>query len=171
MAFTYEKIASATIVSSGGAANIEFTAIAANWDDLVVKFSLRSARAAFRDGIKLSLNGSTANFNYRMLEATGSGTPGSYAASDGMVGNIPGATVTANVFGSFELYIPNYRIAASKCYSGDSTQPDNSSSAQTLNMVAGLWANTSAITSLRITADNGNLVQHSSATLYGIKRT
>jgi hypothetical protein len=167
MAFTYRKIASVT-VGSGGAANIEFTSIPNIYDDLVAEFSLRSTRASFRDGIKLSLNGSTSNFSYRMLETTGSGTPGSYAASDGMVGNIPGSTVTASTFGSFELYIPNYKGSTNKSYGGESTQPDNSTSAQTLNMVAGLWSNTAAITSLRITADNGNLVQYSTATLYGI---
>jgi hypothetical protein len=172
MPVTYKKIASVTVTAAGGAANIEFTSIPSTYDDLVVKFSLRSARSGtWRDGMKVSFNGSTSNFTYRMLEATGGGTPGSYSASDGMVGNIPAATATASTFGSFELYVPNYKGSTNKSYSGDSTQPNNSSNDQTLNMVAGLWSNTAAITSLRITADNGNLVQYSTATLYGISKS
>lgn len=170
MANTYVKIASVT-VGAGGAANIEFTSIPATFDDLVVKLSGRSSRAGeFRDGFTMSLNGSTANFSYRMLEATGS-SPGSYSASTGLIGNTPAATSSANTFGSAEIYLPNYAGSTNKSYSGDSTQPSNSTTAITLNMVAGLWSNSAAITSLRITSDISPFVQHSTAVLYGIKRT
>jgi hypothetical protein len=169
---TMVKIDTVTVTAAGGQTAIEFTNIPQTYTDLLVKFSLRSARAGtWRDGMKISFNGSTSNFSYRMLEVTGGGTPGSYSASDGMVGNIPAATATASTFGSFELYVPNYTSSTNKSYSGDSTQPNNDGTNQTLNMVAGLWSNTAAITSLKITADNGNLVQYSTATLYGISRT
>ena len=171
MPVTYKKIASVTVTAAGGAANIEFTSIPSTYTDLIVKFSGRSARASqWRDGFTLSLNGSTSSFSYRMLEATGS-SPGSYSASTGLLGNIPASTATASTFGSFDLYIPNYAGSTNKSYSGDSTQPNNDASNVTLNMVAGLWSNTAAITSLRITADNGNLVQYSTAVLYGISKS
>jgi hypothetical protein len=37
--------------------------------------------------------------------------------------------------------------------------------------IAALWSNTAAINAITITSGDGNYVQYSSATLYGIKST
>jgi hypothetical protein len=165
MANTYVKIASVS-VGAGGAASIDFTAIPATYTDLLLKFSVRTTTNGFRD-LRLSFNGNTSSFTNRYLEGSGS------AASSGStavryLGTIPGTNVTASTFTNSELYIPNYASSNSKSYSLDATGENNA----TLNystLLAGLWANSAAITSIELTPEPTNtLAQYSSATLYGI---
>jgi hypothetical protein len=50
----------------------------------------------------------------------------------------------------------------------DSVQEDNQTEAY-IDVVAGLWSNTAAITSLSIKSNAGSFVQYSTAYLYGVK--
>ena len=54
--------------------------------------------------------------------------------------------------------------------SADGVMENNATEAYQ-NLVAGLWSNTSAITSLTLAKSTGNFVQYSSASLYGIKNS
>jgi hypothetical protein len=47
---------------------------------------------------------------------------------------------------------------------------ENNATLSLMNLAAGLWSNTSAITSIKITAV-GTFEQYSTATLYGIKNS
>jgi len=75
---------------------------------------------------------------------------------------------TASTFASGEMYIPNYAGSNSKSFSADSVQETNASLAYSY-LMAGLWSNSSAITSIALTPFTGNFAQYSTATLYGIK--
>lgn len=83
------------------------------------------------------------------------------------------SSFTANTFGNFEVYIPNYTSANNKSLSADSVTEDNASSVYGMSLVAGLWANTDAITSILVQdiAGGSNLAQYSTARLYGIKNS
>jgi len=152
-------------VGSGGAAAIEFTSIPADYTDLLVKLSVRSSRVANDDGGLIKFNGSTATFTNRRLYAVPS--VGSNSSSVGFFGLVGGTSITANTFGSSSIYIPNYRSSANKSFSTDSVV-ENNSSTFFADLVAGLWSTTDAITSITIYAQNSNLVQYSSASLYGV---
>jgi hypothetical protein len=78
------------------------------------------------------------------------------------------STDTASVFGSTEIYIPNYLSANQKSLSVDSL-PENNATGTMASLLAGLWNQTSAITQITLTPYLGNWAQYSSATLYGIK--
>lgn len=161
----YNLIATTT-VGAGGAASIEFGSIAQTYTDLKVVLSLRASDSASQ--ILLSLNSSTSNFSARYLIGDGSTVLSGPLAR--YVGALTPSSFTATTFGNAELYIPNYAGSTYKSYSADAVVENNATTGyQTL--VAGLWSDTSAITSLTLTGNSGNFVQYSSASLYGIKNS
>jgi hypothetical protein len=169
---TYEKIATAT-VGSGGTPAIEFNTILANWTDLCVKVSLRSTVAgSSQDDLNVTFNGSSSSYTWRNILGAGSGTPISQNGSTAyirMSACIPNAGTTSSTFGNAELYIPNYTASVNKSVSIDMVSEQNATSTY-MGLVAGLWSNTAAITSITLTGASGNIAEYSSATLYGIKK-
>jgi hypothetical protein len=170
---TYIQIGSTVTVGSGGAATIDFTSIPATYTDLIVKLTTRSTGTAITT-FSMRFNGSTAaNYNYRYLQGTGSvaqsaaGT--SVASAVNLVGYTNGSLSVANTFSNTEVYIPNYAGSNAKSYSVDSVEEENGVTAYS-HLLAGLWALTSAITSITFTPDAGSFAQHSTASLYGIKK-
>ena len=166
MPTTYEAIATVT-VGSGGAANIEFTSIPATFTDLLLKYSLRSDQSGYRD-ILVSINSSTANFSGIALDGSGSAAS-SYTVAR-YLGTVGGTNITASTFTNGEVYIPNYLGSNNKSFSVDNVQETNATTAYS-TLYAGLWSNTAAITGISIISSSGNLVQYSTATLYGIKNS
>ena len=167
MATTYEKIASVT-VGSGGAANIEFTSIPGTFDDLVVHASLRGTTAQLYELTYLEFNNSTANLSSRGLEGNGS-TVSSYTNPTIYINAANGANSTSDTFSSHFIYVPNYAGGTNKSVSVDGVTENNATTAYA-SIQAGLWSQTGAITSLKL-KPTGNFVQHSTATLYGIKKS
>jgi len=168
MSATFRKIASVT-VGSGGAANIDFTSIPGTYTDLLLKLSLRCSSA--NTDIKMNFNSVTTNYSRRNLQGNGSSASSS-SASDAWIGSATTPTQTASTFASYDIYIPNYAGSTNKCYSVDHVQENNATDAQS-NLIAGLWSDTSVITSLSLLALSGSitLAQHSTATLYGISKS
>lgn len=78
---------------------------------------------------------------------------------------------TANTFSNGELYIPNYAGSANKPTSWFNAQENNTTTAY-INSHANLWSNTSAITSITLTASVGTneIKSGSSFYLYGISK-
>ena len=173
MATTFIKIASVT-VGSGGASSIDFTSIPATYTDLQVLLSVRSSTTGGNAwvGLKLRFNSSTSGYTDRAVAGNGS-TAFSFAntyGNFGFLGDVDMSDNTASTFGNTSLYCPNYAGSQFKSYSSDSVQENNATLAQA-DLVAGLWSNTSAITSINLTLNTGNFVQHSTATLYGISKS
>ena len=165
MANTFVKIATVT-VGAGGAATLDFTSIPSTYTDLVLKISGRYSASAF-DGHYIAFNGSTSTFTGRTLYGTGSAAVSASIAR--YVGSIGGTASTASTFNNNEIYIPNYAGSTNKSFSVDNVTENNATESYQ-NLVAGLWATTSAITSISISLPTGNFVQYSTATLYGIKK-
>lgn len=165
MANTYTLISSVT-VGAGGAASIDFTSIPATYTDLVLKVSARSTGVA--TSLDIALNGSTSSFTNKYLQGSGSAaSSGSLARYAGLV---TGTDQTASTFANCEIYIPNYAGNTNKSFSGDAVQENNATTSYA-GLVANLWSNTSAITSISLTNTTGNLAQYSTAYLYGIKNS
>lgn len=165
---TFTKIASVS-VGSGGASNISFTSIPSTYTDLCIKLSARSSAVSNQDRFVISFNGSAANYTLTSVNDA-AGSAASYTRSafgDNQLGYIPAASATANTFGNLEIYIPNYTSSNFKSISVDEVMENNSATNYN-SLLAGLWSQTAAITSLTFTA---NIVQYSTATLYGIKNS
>ena len=171
MANTFELIASST-VGSGGASSIDFSSIPSTYTDLCLKLSGRAAsvNAFYNFLITFNNSGGTA---YTTKLLYGNGSSAAYASQTGVAsvtyGFLPGAGATANSFGNAEIYIPNYAGSNNKSLSIDQVEETNTSLAYA-GFIASLWADTSAINRITITTDaGGNLVQYSTAYLYGVK--
>jgi hypothetical protein len=164
---TFTQIGSAVTVGSGGAASVSFSSIPSTYTDLVVKLSARNTYAALSDWVQIQFNGSGSSYSYRVLQGAGSGTPASYNGTSQYAGDAPAANSTASTFGNWELYVPNYAGATNKSYSIDAVTENNGTDA-IADLDAGLWSDTSAITSITLTLRNGNFAQHSTAYLYGV---
>jgi hypothetical protein len=155
--------------SNNSAAQIEFTSIPQTYTDLVLLASGRTAYASGPDEqILLTLNGSTSNFSSRVLFGNGATANSSTVAR--FAGHFNSSTTTSNTFSNFSVYFPNYSGAANKSYSSDSVYETNATEAFQV-ITAGLWSDTSAITSIRLSgAFSGNLLAGSIVSLYGITK-
>jgi hypothetical protein len=168
MATTFIKIASVT-VGSGGASTIDFTSIPATYTDLCLKLSLRTTFAGVFDTGFVSIN-NTNTGSYRGLYGTGAAAGSeSIASLRGLY--ITGATATGSTFSSNDVYLPNYTSANLKSVSADSVTENNATTA--IALLSGMLnGSTSTINQLTISSGNAvNLVQYSTATLYGIKNS
>ena len=171
MATTYVAIATVE-VGSGGAATIDFTSIPATYTDLVVKLSLRSDTSGTSRSLNMTFNSNTgANYSTRYVYGYASGTVSgsTSAATDMYVGLYGGTSYTADTFCNFELYIPNYAGSTNKSVSADSVM-ENNSTTNYIGLWAGLWAQTTAISSIQLLG-SVNFAEYSTATLYGIKNS
>jgi hypothetical protein len=154
---------------NASAASVTFANIPqTGYTDLKIVMSVRTDFASTNDNIKLSFNGSTASFSARRLYGSGSA-----AASDTLTDNTSGivcdgASATASTFSNAELYVPNYLGGTNKSYSADSVAETNATTTY-MYLVAGLWSNTAAISSVTFTPQGGtNFVAGSTFSLYGI---
>lgn len=157
-----------TELSSSTTNQIVFSTIPQTYTDLLVVFTGRSARVSpTTDDVVFQLNSSTTNQSTRILWGSGS-APLSISDTQPLIGEYPTSTYTADTFGSYRVYIPNYTSSNVKPFSAEGVGENNATAAyQTIS--AGLYNSTSAISSIKITTGSGsNLEQYSSATLYGI---
>lgn len=161
-------------VGAGGASSIEFTSIPQTYTDLVIVCSARNSSSSGID-MGMRFNGNTGtNYSYRSVYGSGSTASSGSASSETLftrAGYSAGSGYTASTFSNVSYYIPNYTSSNNKSVSIDGANEQNSSTAYA-QLVAGLWSQTSAITSVTLyvnsanTADN--FAQYSTATLYGV---
>ena len=160
MATTFTKIASVT-VGSGGSASMTFSSIPSTYTDLCVKLSVSAATS---NGFEMTINGSSANFTYRLLEGDGAAA----ASYNGSTGRIAYAFSSATIFSNVEVYISNYAGSTNKSFSTDGVSEQNATTAYA-DLSASLWSQTTAINALGFNFSAGNVREYSTATLYGIK--
>ena len=160
-------------VGSGGASSITFSSIPATYTDLLLVVSPKLSFAALTASMGVFLNSAAADTNYRYLRGTGSAanSAADTGRQDFYIGEAPANSSTANTFGLFQVYIPNYAGSQQKTMSSEGIHENNSTTAYQF-VSAGLCTKTAAITSLTVRGfegTSGNLVEYSSASLYGIK--
>lgn len=173
---TYSLIASNT-VGSGGAGSVTFSSIPQTYTDLIVKVSSRSNRADHQDYQYMIFNGSFATV-YGAKQLLGDSNAAYSGSTTGnpyiYYTNQNGASSTASTFSNTEIYIPNYTSSNLKSVSIDNVQENNTTTTNQsiLAIIAGLWQDTSAITSITFGPFFGSaFVEHSTFYLYGIKKS
>jgi len=168
---TYIQIGSTVTVGSGGTSSIDFTSIPSTYTDLLIVASVRTSRTDTKYGnMKVKFNTSTSNITGKFIRGIDASTVQSFSTT-AAEWSAPTSLTTSNTFGNAQIYIPNYAGSAYKSVSLDSVIEDNSSN-QFNYLSCALWSVTDAITSLSLyTSDAGqNIVQYSTASLYGIKK-
>ena len=170
MALTFSAIATVT-VGSGGAGSVTFSSIPQTYTDLCILTSARDDRSLYVDDYRILFNGNSTPFTYRAATGDGS-TVATYGGSSNsnLIGVVTAANATANTFGNGLVYIPNYTGSTNKPFMADAVSENNAASAQQW-LVASLYTDTSAITSITIDqGDGSNWLQYSTFYLYGIKK-
>ena len=171
MAATKELIKRIRLTAS--AASIEFYNIPQDFDGLEIQVSVRCDRTTNFQGLFATFNSdSGTNYSYRRL--TGEGASANSSSASGATHMLFGVQnsdyTTANTFSSHLITIPNYTSSTAKSISIDSVSEQNATAIYMEN-IAGLWAGTSAITSIKLDADTGySLKSGSSFALYGWKK-
>jgi hypothetical protein len=172
---TYIQIGSTVTVGAGGASTIDFTSIPGTYTDLVLILSARSNLASGSWATSyIQFNGSTTGYSDKGLAGNGA-TAFSFSnagsTTKAFVGDIPMANNTASTFSNHTIYIPSYAGSTNKSISVDSVQENNGTTSQA-DLIAALWSNTAAITSIKLLLDAGqSFVQYTTASLYGISKS
>jgi hypothetical protein len=168
MAFTYEMIQTATLVSSQ--ASVTFSSIPSTYTDLVLVGSAQSA-ASGRDSIGIAVNGSGSPIYSRTyLEANGTSvTSGRQNSQIRIVSDYIMGTSGVPDFGTYTWNFMNYSNTTTKktvLFRGSNTQVSGGWNSSAMIYLVNT---VSAINSLTIATMNGpNLAAGSTFTLYGI---
>lgn len=171
MANTYKLIASSTL--SSNQASVSFSSIDNSYTDLQILVSSRIDRAGTWANMKMTFNSSSTSYTQLVLGSDGSAPD--WASSSALNGfgyfYAPSNSATANVFANISIYIPNYTSSNYKSVSIDGVS-ENNGTAGNDHLMAGIWSNTSAISSIQFSTYSGSdLVSGSTFYLYGIKNT
>ena len=170
MANTYIQIGSTVTVGVGGTSSINFTSIPSTYTDLKVVLSARQSNAAVNAEAYIYVNADTsASYSTRTLVGSGTAaSSGSFSGNGSIVTfQTPAATATTSTFGNAEIYIPNYAGSTNKSISIDEVCETNATAAD-MRFMACLFSKTTAISSVYI---DGNFVQYTTASLYGISKS
>jgi hypothetical protein len=167
-------LVSTVTVGSGGAGGVDFLSIPQDYKDLLLVVSGRSASGGLSTAdLLIRINDNTSSYSERFLLGSGSAaSSGSFTGNGDLIlkGMCAGSSSTANTFGNASIYISNYTAAANKSFSSDGVSENNATAAGQA-IQASVWANTAAITKIRLGVFEGlgvNFVQNTTASLYGI---
>jgi hypothetical protein len=166
---TMTLIATSTVTSGGSSVSITFSGIPATYTDLLVAGSIKSTTtnsSFYVHNAYVLYNNDSSSYTRRQLNGDGS-VAVTFSGSDRIIGFVPTSdSGGSNTFGSLQLYVPNYAASTSKSYIVD-TVTENNATAARQTITAGVWANSSAITSLKIECDGG-FATGSTMSIYGI---
>lgn len=172
MPITYVAIANTT-VGVDDVTTIEFANIPSTYTDLKIVVSSRVTRAGqTRSGSRLWFNSSTSFWASKRLAGYDSNSILSDSGTANYFDNPQptASAATASTFSSTEFYIPNYAGSSHKSIIADSATENNSASAWIIDLSVGRWANTAAITNIKIDGNGYDYTRYSTFTLYGIKK-
>jgi len=173
----YQSIATVT-VGSGGAADIEFTAIPSTYTHLQLRCFAQTNRATFGiDEASITFNSDTAaNYARHLLFGDGASVSASADTSQTSMRTGSGnfGTTTGSNYGIAITDILDYtntnKYKTIRNLSGADCNGTVGGIGGRVGLFSGLWQSTSAVTSIKLIPVNGNLFsQYSSFSLYGIK--
>ena len=162
-----------TTVPSGGAGSVVFSSIPSTYTNLQVRITAQSNRATYSlDDIKLKFNADSGSHGVHILEGEGTTAESTYITNN--IGTRALGTGVVGNFGAYVMDILDYantnKYKTYRALAGTDSNGIVAGYAPMINLVSGLWVNTSAITDLTFTPVNGALFnQYSTFTIYGIK--
>lgn len=168
---SYDSLATVT-VPSGGSTSVTFSGIPSGYRHLQLRTSARdNAGAGTVTYIKVNFNNDTAN-NYAYHRVFGDGS--SVTADSGTsiaqtYANFALAnSSTTQIMGAAIIDVLDYASLTKNKTIRTLAGADQNGSGR-VGLSSGLWMSTSAVTSIKLVADNGTFGQYSQFALYGIK--
>lgn len=165
-----QLIASQVLTST--TASVTFSSIPGTYKDLVLKWTARAATDTNPSSCSIEFNSNTTQGSATYLRVDAAGSPVSLQRTGVTVFDRfadVASDLTANTFSNGEIYIPNYTASANKPVSMFNVNENNATIAALSPLVAaGLFSNTSAITSILFKQLSGNIASGSSFYLYGL---
>jgi hypothetical protein len=166
---SFESIA--TVTGTGSSGTITFSSIPSTYTHLQIRAISRDTFAStFIDFGTLTFNGSTTGYAAHWLYGDGSTTNAFGSASRSNTGwwlslgnNNTSGIVSATIYDIHD-YASTTKNKTIRIFSGVDTN-----GAGRVAMTSGLWANTSAVTSISFTSPNANFTTNTVFSLYGIK--
>lgn len=171
-----EPIAS-TLVGSGGSSSIIFNDIPQTYKHLQIRLMSRNNRASTADTLGIQFNGDTSISNYVWQHYVYGNNGGAGAAGYGTgvnasiyLGDCPSATASANIFSVSIADILDYgSTSKNKVLRSLNGKEAGAAIQGFVSLSSGAWLSTTPISSIKIFCNNGNFVQYSRFSLYGIK--
>jgi len=167
-----------TELGSDGATLVDWTSISSSYDHLIAMLSTRADSTAIGESFKVQLNGDTSATDYSYTNMYGDGTTtiqqenqtgqATVSAYPRMLGTGDGLT---NNFSGTRIYFFDYSNTDKfKSVLTENCAPSKTTGAGQgyIYLNSGLWADTSAINQITITASSNDFESGSTATLYGI---
>lgn len=152
-------------VGAGGIASIEFASIPQDGSDLLI---LSSSRNSGNGALVFYFNNDTTNTNYSRLVITSDGSSANTFSQSLPIFGLPNnSTYTASVFANSYTYIPQYTNSLSKTVSAEAAM-ENYGNTSLTQIIAGRWAGTAPISSIKINTSSGDHTQYSTFSLYKI---
>jgi hypothetical protein len=168
---SYYPLAVAT-VPSGGVATISFQGIPSGYRHLQVRYMARSGRARTETGgVAMRVNNAYFDYGHEILASGSAVTSSAGVTSIGsLVLVASGTNATAGIFGSGYIDILNY-ADTNKNKTFRALSGVNTNGAGQIKQFSGLFASTSAVTSITFESVDGgtNLQEFSTFALYGVK--
>jgi hypothetical protein len=173
----YMEPIATTLVDSGGSSNITFNDIPQTYKHLQIRLMSRNNRASTSDTLGIQFNGDTSISNYVWLHYVygNNGSAGAAGYGTGVnasiyLGECPSSTATSNIFGVSIADILDYTSESkNKVLRSLNGKEADALNQGFISLSSGAWLSTAPITSIKIFANNGNFVQYSRFSLYGIK--
>jgi hypothetical protein len=162
---SYDSLATVTL--SGTAAFVEFAGIPSGYKHLQLRILQRSTTP---NNTNMTFNSDTGS-NYNWHELFGDGSTAASASSSGSVTFMKASyleSVTAGYVGASVIDVLDYSNTSKNKTMRALTGSDANGTGYIL-LRSGLWRNTAAITSIKITPASGSWDQYSSIALYGVK--
>ena len=175
---SYESIATANGTGSSGV--ITFSSIPSTYKHLQIR-SINRTTTATGDGdpFNITLNGDTgANYAYHMIQgyvgaSSGVSADAAASANSMLSGYSAGAINSTYMFSALVTDLLDYQNTSKyktiRTLQGFDANNDGPGRYYAIRFFSGLWQSASAVTSITITAPNGNWATNSSFALYGIK--
>ena len=171
---SFESIATAT--GTGLSASVTFSSIPSTYKHLQVRMLAATTRGTYGiDSLLITLNGdSGTNYSWHSVYGDGSTASVQSSATSPAIGNpaLFGTTTTGG-YGAAILDVLDYastnKTKVTRLLAGTDFNGTVAGYGGRVGLASGLWNNTAAITSITLTAENGNIANYSKFALYGIK--
>jgi hypothetical protein len=167
---SYESI-STTTVGSGGSASVTLSSIPATYTHLQIRGILRASYNLSNTSMRLTFNSDTGNnYDAHNLNGIGSSVTVGAETSNPYIVFARGAYdgLTSGIFTTFVIDILDYANTNKNKTIRVLNGYDANGEGQ-VSLRSGLWRSTSAITSINLFSNVGDIMQHSQFALYGIR--